>query len=222
MVNSGNTRRESAQALLIPEMRAAGFDVVADNCDAACVFQQRLPAMDFDLSMYISTAAPDPTVTPTSHCDQIPSEENNLQGQNTDGWCNEEASELMIALRPGARRGDPGRADLPDRPPDGRGRRVAAVLPVPQHRAWRTDQVGGPVDQDAGNYQAFQNIWAWEDTNGDGQIVIGAEQWPECLNPVTECANSSWMVWTSAFKVLPAVWNTTGEGTYVPVGARHR
>ena len=95
----------------------------------------------------------------------------------------------------------------------------AVLLPFfqfPNIAAWRTDQVGGPVDQDAGNYQAFQNIWEWEDTNGDGQIVIGAEQWPECLNPITECANSSWMVWTSAFKVLPAVWNTTGEGTYVP------
>ena len=59
------------------------------------------------------------------------------------------------------------------------------------------------------NYQAFQNIHAWEDIDGDGQIVIGAEQWPECLNPITECANSSWYVWTSAFKVLPAVWDTT-------------
>ena len=54
----------------------------------------------------------------------------------------------------------------------------------------------------------------WEDTNGDGQIVIGAEQWPECLNPITECANSSWYVWTTAFKVLPSVWATTSQGTY--------
>ena len=56
MVNSGNTRRESAQALMIPEMQAAGFNVVADNCDAACLFQQRLPALDYDLAMYINTA----------------------------------------------------------------------------------------------------------------------------------------------------------------------
>ncbi len=222
MVNSGNTRRESAQALMIPELRTAGFDVVADNCDAACVFQQRLPAMDFDLSMYISTAAPDPTVTPTSHCDQIPSEENNLQGQNTDGWCNEEASELMIASD--QELDEATRADQISQIAHLMAE-DAVLLPFfqfPNIAAWRTDQVGGPVDQDAGNYQAFQNIWAWEDTNGDGQIVIGAEQWPECLNPVTECANSSWMVWTSAFKVLPAVWNTTGEGTYVPSELRHR
>ena len=63
VVNSGNTRRESTQALLIPEMAAAGFNVIADNCDAACFFQQRLPALDYDLAMYINTASPDPEVT---------------------------------------------------------------------------------------------------------------------------------------------------------------
>jgi len=62
------------------------------------------------------------------------------------------------------------------------------------------------------NYRAFNNFSAWEDVDGDGQIIIGAEQWPECLNPVTECANSSWMVWTTAFPVLPNVWDTTNDG----------
>ena len=61
-----------------------------------------------------------------------------------------------------------------------------------------------------------QNINEWEDTDGDGQIVIGAEQWPECLNPITECANSSWYVWTTAFKVLPARVGHHVEGTYEP------
>ena len=42
--------------------------------------------------MYISTAPPDPSyLTPIFTCDQIPTEENNFQGQNQQGWCNEEA-----------------------------------------------------------------------------------------------------------------------------------
>ena len=93
----------------------------------------------------------------------------------------------------------------------------AVMLPLyqfPNIAAWRTDQVGGPVDKDAANYQAFQNINEWTDTNGDGQIIVGAEQWPECLNPITECANSSWYEWTTGFKVLPTVWATTSKGTY--------
>ena len=81
-----------------------------------------------------------------------------------------------------------------------------AMLPLvqyPRSGIWQTEKVGGPVDQDLDNYQAFQNINEWEDVDGDGRIVIGAEQWPGCLNPVTECANSSWYLWTTAFKVLP-------------------
>ncbi len=43
---------------------------------------------------------------------------------------------------------------------------------------------------------------------------IGAEQWPGCLNPITECANSSWYVWTVSFPLLPGIWDTTNDQTY--------
>ncbi len=214
VINSGNTRRESTQALLIPEMQKAGFNIIADNCDAACYFQQRLPALEYDLAMYINTASPDPTVTGIMACSSVPSAANGNQGQNSAGWCNEEASALMTESDQTV--DETKRADLIHQI----GKFLAddaVMLPLyqfPNIAAWRTDQVGGPVDKDAANYQAFQNINEWEDTNGDGQIVIGAEQWPECLNPITECANSSWYVWTTAFKVLPSVWATTAEGTY--------
>jgi peptide/nickel transport system substrate-binding protein len=214
IINSGNTRRESTQALLIPELIAAGFNVITDNCDADCYFQQRLPALAYDMAMYINTTSPDPTVTGIMACDSVPSAANGNQGQNNSGWCNEEASKLMTESDQTvdeAARTDQihkiGQFLVDD----------AVMLPLyqfPNIAAWRTDQVGGPVDKDAANYEAFENINAWEDTNGDGQIVIGAEQWPGCLNPVTECANSSWYQWTTAFKVLPNVWATTSEGTY--------
>jgi peptide/nickel transport system substrate-binding protein len=215
IINSGNTRRESTQALLIPELKKAGFNVIADNCDAACYFQQRLPALKYDMAMYINTASPDPTVTGIMSCDAVPSAANGNQGQNSTGWCNKDASALMTQSDQTI--DETKRIDLIHQiakylADD------AVMLPLyqfPNIAAWRTDQVGGPVDQDAANYQAFQNINQWEDTNGDGKIVIGAEQWPECLNPITECANSSWYVWTTAFKVLPNVWDTTSDGNYV-------
>jgi hypothetical protein len=68
--------------------------------------------------------------------------------------------------------------------------------------------VGGPVGGETANYRAFSNFSQWEDTDGDGQIVIGAEQWPGCLNPITECANSSWYVWTV---LLPAPAGRVGH-----------
>jgi len=164
IVNSGNTRRESTQALLIPEMAAAGFNVIADNCDAACFFQQRLPALDYDLAMYINTASPDPEVTSIMACDSVPSEANGNQGQNSTGWCNEEASAIMYeadqTLDEGAR------ADLVHQIA-GFLAEDSVMLPLfqfPNIAAWRTDTLSGPIAQDAGNYQAFQNIYAWEKT----------------------------------------------------------
>ena len=29
-----------------------------------------------------------------------------------------------------------------------------------------------------------------------GEIVLAVEQWPECLNPLTSCANASWLRWS--------------------------
>jgi peptide/nickel transport system substrate-binding protein len=214
IINSGNTRRESTQALMIPELIKAGFNIKADNCDAACYFQQRLPALKYDMAMYINTASPDPTVTGIMACSQVPGPDNNNQGQNSAGWCNEDASKLMTESDQTV--DETKRADLIHQI----GKALAddaVMLPLyqfPNIAAWRTDQVGGPVDKDAANYQAFQNINEWTDTNGDGQVIVGAEQWPECLNPITECANSSWYEWTTGFKVLPTVWATTSQGTY--------
>ncbi len=223
MINTGNLRRENTQAYLIPLLQQAGFNVVPDNGSAEEVFQQRLPALDYDLAMYISTVAPDPQYLTTSFtCAQIPSEENNFQGQNSTGWCNEEASaaleEADVTVDEAAR------AELINTALDLMSDDWA-MLPLvqyPRSGIWQTEKVAGPIAQDLGNYQAFQNIQAWEDVDGDGRIVIGAEQWPGCLNPVTECANSSWYVWTTAFKVLPFVWDTTSDQEFVDHEPRGR
>jgi ABC-type transport system substrate-binding protein len=216
IINTGNTRRENTQAFLIPLLNAAGFKVRADNCDAACYFQQRLPALDYDMAMYISTAPPDPSyLTPSFTCDQIPTTANNNVGQNGTGWCNEEASEALHLA-------DYAVSEAERVPLIKQALRLmaedAVMLPLfqfPKAGFWRTDRVGGPVAGELNNYAAFNNNHLWTDLDGDGTIVIGAEQWPECLNPVTECANSSWMVWTTAFQVMPGAFATTNDGRYV-------
>ena len=213
MVNSGNKRREDAQALLIPLFKQSGFNVVADNCDAACVFQKRLPAMDYDLGLYIQTAAPDPSVTSILACENVPSDANGGAGQNTAGWCNEDATTLMhesdqeldVAKRE-EQIHEIGKYLATD----------AVMVPLyqfPNIAAWRTDKLDGPIDADAANYQAFQNINEWTTKSGD-QITIGAEQWPDCTNPITQCANSSWMVWTTMMKTLINAYDTTSTGEY--------
>jgi peptide/nickel transport system substrate-binding protein len=219
MVNTGNARRESAQAYLIPLLAEAGFNVVADNCEALpCVFETRLPALDYDLAMYISTVAPDPSyLTGTNVCDQIPSEANDFQGQNNQGWCNEEATALLkqadLELDEDARAEEVKKAIAMMR-------EDAVLLPTlqfPNIGAYRTDKLNNSQAELA-NYRAINDWYQWEDVDGDGTIVIGAEQFPanDCPNPITECANSSWFVWTTAFAVLPFPFDPTSEQTFEP------
>lgn len=49
-----------------------------------------------------------------------------------------------------------------------------------------------------------------------GTLVLGAEQFPECINPITQCANSSWMHWAVDQYVLPKLMTLSPEGDYIP------
>jgi peptide/nickel transport system substrate-binding protein len=59
-----------------------------------------------------------------------------------------------------------------------------------------------------------------EEGEGEGQaggtLVLGAEQFPECINPITACANSSWMHWAVTQYVLPKLMTLAPDGSYIP------
>ena len=219
MVNTGNTRRESTQEFLIPKMAAAGFKVKADNCEAIpCVFQTRLPSLDYDMAMYISTVAPDPSYLSAAFtCDQIPSDKNGNKGQNNTGWCNQKATDLLKA--------SDAELDEAKRATDVKGaialmatdHILLPLLQFPNVGAIRKDKVGNAYGELA-NYRAINDWYQWKDVDGDGQIVIGAEQFPpsDCANPVTECANSSWFTWLISDPVLPGAYDTTNDQKFVP------
>jgi len=46
-----------------------------------------------------------------------------------------------------------------------------------------------------------------------GSIILGAEQWPQCLNPVTDCASASWYLYTIQEFVFPRLmqWSNKVE-----------
>jgi peptide/nickel transport system substrate-binding protein len=48
-----------------------------------------------------------------------------------------------------------------------------------------------------------------------GKAVFAAEQWPECLNPITSCANASWLPWTAWEHVMPRLMQTDPKGNFV-------
>ncbi len=48
-----------------------------------------------------------------------------------------------------------------------------------------------------------------------GSVVFGAEQWPDCINPITQCANSSWLQWLVPIHVLPRLAELDDHNNFV-------
>jgi peptide/nickel transport system substrate-binding protein len=48
-----------------------------------------------------------------------------------------------------------------------------------------------------------------------GSIVVGAEQWPECINPITSCSSASWLYWSVLNYVMPRAMELDLEGNFV-------
>ena len=159
MVNTGNTRRESTQAFLIPLLAEAGFNVIADNCEAAV----RVPAAPASTRLRHGhvhldrTAGPD-VPHPVFTCDQIPTEENDFQGQNQQGGATRK-------LRPHSNE-----ADLDDRRgcsrrarqerPDWRWTRTSCSCrcQFPKSGVYRTDKLGGPVEEQIDQLPGLQQL----------------------------------------------------------------
>ncbi len=48
-----------------------------------------------------------------------------------------------------------------------------------------------------------------------GSVVLGAEQWPDCLNPINQCANSSWLQWLVPIHTLPRLAELDEKNNFV-------
>ena len=219
MINTGNTRRESTQEYLIPVLAASGFKAHADNCEATpCVFQTRLPSLDYDLAMYISGVAPDPAyLTSNWRCDQIPTEANNFLGQNSQGYCNPDVDTLLAqadAELDADARIDEIKQVLAHLAED---HAMLPLLQFPNLGARRTDRVDNAYAELA-NFRAINDYYRWTDVDGDHTIIIGAEQFPtsDCPNPITECANSSWFTYLVSGPSFPGMYDTTAGQEFVP------
>ena len=58
---------------------------------------------------------------------------------------------------------------------------------------------------------------AGTETAGEGgELILAVEQWPECLNPVTSCANSTWMIWSVVTHLLPSLMELDPGNAYRP------
>src|SRR5580692_3955218 len=48
-----------------------------------------------------------------------------------------------------------------------------------------------------------------------GTVIVGEEQWPTCVNPLTQCAASTTDWWAVFEEVLPTALTVNAQGDYV-------
>ena len=87
------------------------------------------------------------------------------------------------------------------------GRSDEAPESSPQPAVSETDDVGaGSPDQAQPSEPDTENTEApAAPERPGGEIVLAVEQWPECLNPLTSCANATWLIWSVLVHVLPGL-----------------
>ena len=80
----------------------------------------------------------------------------------------------------------------------------------------RTAATEAPAETPGTDDAAPATSEAGIETARGGELILAVEQWPECLNPVTSCANSTWMIWSVATHLLPALMELDPDNAYRP------
>jgi ABC-type transport system substrate-binding protein len=89
--------REAWVAVWVSQMANCGIEIIPLFAPASWWFGSStgLDRRDFQLAAYAWVGASDPAGQTLYACDQIPTAENNWQGQNYMGWCNQTASDAI-------------------------------------------------------------------------------------------------------------------------------
>jgi peptide/nickel transport system substrate-binding protein len=130
------------------------------------------------------------------------------------GWANAEATDLM--KQADAELDEERRVDLMAQI-GALAREDVASIPLyakPTYMVWNTSRLGADLDFNAGQGGFSLEISKWE-LNGNNTLVFGAEQWPECLNPITPCTLASWLHWTALLPTMAQLVTLDPDNSYV-------
>lgn len=96
MTTAGNAAREQVQQIIKEQLKQVGIEIRIDNRPSSVFFGTITPRRQFPhLAMYTSVFTPDYLAFDRFHSSQIPSPENNWEGNNRFGWRNAESDRLM-------------------------------------------------------------------------------------------------------------------------------
>ncbi|NCC36839.1 MAG: peptide ABC transporter substrate-binding protein, partial [Chloroflexia bacterium] len=179
--------RQTWSAVFIQQMAACGIQVIPTYAPGSWWFGSStgLSRRDFELGAFAWVGQTDPAGRTLYACNQIPTPDNNWEGQNYMGWCNERASQAIVAAN-----------NTLDR--DERIRQYAIVqeefandmvsLPVFNRleAAAASNRIEGFIADPTEYYTA--NIEEWTLTDGGDTVVLGFTQEPATLWSLIESA----------------------------------
>lgn len=96
MTTAGNAAREQVQQIVKEQLKQVGIEIRIDNRPSSVFFGTITPRRQFPhFAMATAVFSPEETAFDRFHSSQIPSAENNWQGNNRAGWRNAENDRLM-------------------------------------------------------------------------------------------------------------------------------
>ncbi|NJN83237.1 MAG: peptide ABC transporter substrate-binding protein, partial [Caldilineaceae bacterium] len=172
--------RQTWAAVAEQNLAGCGIQIIRLHTPASWWFGDStgLQRRDFELGAFAWVGQTDPSGRTLYACNQVPLPSNNWEGQNYMGWCNEEASNAIVAANNTLEREE----------------RIKFYDIVQTHFA--DDMISLPVFQRAEaeawglNLENFRpdpteystaNNWEWELADGGDTIVIGFSQEPSTM-----------------------------------------
>ena len=179
--------RQTWAAVAEQSLEGCGFDITRNHISAAIWFGDTtgLARRDFELGAFAWVGQADPSGISLYACNQIPTADNNWEGQNGMGWCNQAASDAVV---------------LANNTLD-RDQRIAAYnivqeefgkdmvsLPLFQRaeaEAWSINLEGLIVDP---TEYATASAASWKLADGGDTMVMGFSQEPASMHTLVESA----------------------------------
>lgn len=172
--------RQTWSAVMVQNLADCGIQILPNYAPASWWFGDTtgLARRDFELGAYAWVGEADPKGRTLYACDQIPLPSNNWEGQNYMGWCNETASNAIVAANNSLIKEE--RAAFYDTFNKEFAKDVVSI-PVFQRaeaEAWSANLEGTKADP---TEYATANLQEWKLADGGDTIVIGMTQEPDSM-----------------------------------------
>ncbi len=172
--------RQTWSAVMIQNLAECGIQIIPTYAPGSWWFGDTtgLARRDFELGAFAWVGQADPSGRSLYACDQIPTPENNWEGQNGMGWCNPIASDAIVKANNTLAREDRAAAYNIVQEEFAKDMVSFPLFQRAEAEAWSANLQGSAADP---TEYATWNLNEWTLADGGDTIVIGMTQEPDTM-----------------------------------------